>query len=62
VVKEEGQWYKVRNDVPMEYAATVTVNPLTAIRMLEDFVKLNSGVCFLFTIIAFMTPLIVAIS
>jgi NADPH:quinone reductase-like Zn-dependent oxidoreductase len=61
-VKEEGQWYKVRNDVPMEYAATVTVNPLTAIRMLEDFVKLNSGVCFLFTIIAFMTPLIVAIS
>ncbi|XP_078181215.1 polyketide synthase, enoylreductase family protein [Carex rostrata] len=43
VVKEEGEWYKVRNDIPMEYAATVTVNPLTAVRMLEDFVKLNSG-------------------
>lgn len=27
----------------MEYAATVTVNPLTALRMLEDFVTLNSG-------------------
>lgn len=27
----------------MEYAATVTVNPLTALRMLQDFVQLNSG-------------------
>jgi trans-2-enoyl-CoA reductase len=27
----------------MEYAATVTVNPLTALRMLQDFVKLNPG-------------------
>lgn len=27
----------------MEYAATVTVNPLTALRMLEDFETLNSG-------------------
>lgn len=27
----------------MEYAATVTVNPLTAIRMLNDFVDLKSG-------------------
>lgn len=31
----------------MEYAATITVNPLTALRMLEDFVKLNSGTFFL---------------
>ncbi|TVU27547.1 hypothetical protein EJB05_30166, partial [Eragrostis curvula] len=36
-------WHKVRTDVPMEYAATVTVNPLTALRMLQDFVKLNPG-------------------
>lgn len=27
----------------MEYAATVTVNPLTALRMLEDFVSLKPG-------------------
>ena len=47
MVKEEGAWYKVRNDIPMEYAATVTVNPLTAVRMLEDFVKLNSGVSYI---------------
>lgn len=42
-MKEEGVWHKIRKDVPVEYAATVTVNPLTALRMLEDFVKLNSG-------------------
>jgi hypothetical protein len=30
--------YKVRRDVPIEYAATITVNPLTALRMLQDFV------------------------
>ena len=27
----------------MEYAGTVTVNPLTALRILQDFVKLNPG-------------------
>ncbi|XP_077239620.1 enoyl-[acyl-carrier-protein] reductase, mitochondrial-like isoform X2 [Tasmannia lanceolata] len=43
IVKEESVWHKVNKDVPMEYAATVTVNPLTALRMLEDFVKLNPG-------------------
>ncbi|WVZ74907.1 hypothetical protein U9M48_023023 [Paspalum notatum var. saurae] len=43
IVKHESVWHKVRDDVPMEYAATVTVNPLTALRMLQDFVKLNSG-------------------
>lgn len=43
IVKEESFWHKISKDVPMEYAATVTVNPLTALRMLEDFVKLTSG-------------------
>lgn len=28
----------------MEYAATVIVNPVTALRMLEDFVALKSGI------------------
>ncbi|KAG0468710.1 hypothetical protein HPP92_018038 [Vanilla planifolia] len=43
IVKEETSWHKIRKDIPMEYAATVTVNPLTALRMLEDFVELTSG-------------------
>ncbi|XP_031485951.1 enoyl-[acyl-carrier-protein] reductase, mitochondrial [Nymphaea colorata] len=43
IVKPEDAWHKVRKDIPMEYAATVTVNPLTALRMLEDFVDLKSG-------------------
>jgi trans-2-enoyl-CoA reductase len=30
----------------MEYAATITVNPSTALRMLQDFVKLNPGALF----------------
>lgn len=43
ITKHESVWHKVRSDVPMEYAATITVNPLTALRMLQDFVKLNPG-------------------
>ncbi|ESQ37445.1 hypothetical protein EUTSA_v10002573mg [Eutrema salsugineum] len=43
VVKEESVWHKIDKTCPMEYAATITVNPLTALRMLEDFVSLNSG-------------------
>uniref|UniRef100_A0ACD5YJT3 Uncharacterized protein n=1 Tax=Avena sativa TaxID=4498 RepID=A0ACD5YJT3_AVESA len=43
IVKPEDVWHKVRGDVPMEYAASVTVNPLTALRMLQDFVELNPG-------------------
>ncbi|KAK9279531.1 hypothetical protein L1049_013210 [Liquidambar formosana] len=43
IVKEQSAWHKINKDTPLEYAATVTVNPLTALRMLEDFVNLNSG-------------------
>jgi trans-2-enoyl-CoA reductase len=42
-VKEESAWCKVPKDVPAEYAATVSVNPSTALRMLEDFVSLKAG-------------------
>lgn len=42
-MKEETVWHKIDKDVPMEYAATINVNPLTALRMLEDFVKLSPG-------------------
>lgn len=43
VVKEQTVWQKIDKSTPMEYAATVIVNPLTALRMLEDFVALKSG-------------------
>lgn len=43
VVKEQSVWQKVDKSTPMEYAATVIVNPLTALRMLEDFIALKSG-------------------
>ncbi|KAM3398586.1 enoyl-OS-acyl-carrier-protein [Capsicum galapagoense] len=43
VVKEQTMWQKVDKSTPMEYAATIIVNPLTALRMLEDFVALKSG-------------------
>lgn len=43
VVKDQSVWHKINKEVPMEYAATVTVNPLTALRMLEDFVSLKAG-------------------
>ncbi|KAL6195690.1 hypothetical protein ACLB2K_031308 [Fragaria x ananassa] len=43
VVKDKCVWYKINKDSPVEYAATVTVNPLTALRMLEDFTTLKSG-------------------
>ncbi|KAF2283359.1 hypothetical protein GH714_003517 [Hevea brasiliensis] len=43
IVQDQNVWHKINKDSPMEYAATITVNPLTALRMLEDFTTLNSG-------------------
>ncbi|XP_021716299.1 enoyl-[acyl-carrier-protein] reductase, mitochondrial-like [Chenopodium quinoa] len=43
IVQEQSVWHKINKDTPMEYAATVTVNPLTAFRMFKDFVQLNPG-------------------
>ncbi|KAJ7947747.1 Zinc-binding alcohol dehydrogenase family protein [Quillaja saponaria] len=43
IVKDQNVWHKINKDLPMEYAATVTVNPLTALRMLDDYISLNSG-------------------
>lgn len=34
---------KVRNDIPVEYAATIASNPSTAFRLLSDFVTLKKG-------------------
>lgn len=42
-MNDEKVWHKIEKGVPMEYAATITVNPLTALLMLEHCVALNSG-------------------
>lgn len=43
IVNPATAWHRVRSDVPPQYAATVTVNPLTALRMLRDFINLAPG-------------------
>ncbi|XP_050213939.1 enoyl-[acyl-carrier-protein] reductase, mitochondrial [Mercurialis annua] len=43
IVQDQSIWHKINKNTPMEYAATITVNPLTALRMLEDFTTLSSG-------------------
>ncbi|EPS69791.1 hypothetical protein M569_04973, partial [Genlisea aurea] len=43
LVKEQSHWHKVDKNTPPEYAATVSVNPSTAFRLLEDFTRLKSG-------------------
>ncbi|XP_071719828.1 enoyl-[acyl-carrier-protein] reductase, mitochondrial-like [Rutidosis leptorrhynchoides] len=43
VVKDKSFWHKVDKGTPAEYAATVTINPLSALRMIEDYVNLKSG-------------------
>ena len=39
----ENSLMKVPNDIPVPYAATISVNPATAYRLLRDFVKLEPG-------------------
>eukprot|EP01083_Nonionella_stella_P010107 28917_1 len=38
---EESAWQRVDNDIPVELAATIAVNPATAWRMIHDFVQLK---------------------
>lgn len=42
MINEASFWHKVSKNVPMEYAATITVNPLTALLMLQEFTKLKA--------------------
>ncbi|CAI0471854.1 unnamed protein product, partial [Linum tenue] len=41
--KQEAVWLKVDIDSPIEYAALIIVNLLTALLMIEDITTLNSG-------------------
>ena len=43
VVTPAAQWFKVSKDLPLHDAATLLVNPGTALLMLEDFVELKPG-------------------
>ncbi|CAM6128944.1 unnamed protein product [Calypogeia fissa] len=43
VIQNESAWHKVSNDLPIEYLATISINPTTALRMLKDFVSLQPG-------------------
>ncbi|XP_057508774.1 enoyl-[acyl-carrier-protein] reductase, mitochondrial [Actinidia eriantha] len=43
VVKDQSVWHKIDKGTPIEYAASITVNPLTALKMLEDFASLKAG-------------------
>lgn len=42
-VCSEAELDRVPNDIPVEMAATMAVNPCTALRMLSDFVPLKAG-------------------
>ena len=42
-VRDENDLCVVPDDIPLEAAATIAVNPCTAYRMLHDFTKLKPG-------------------
>lgn len=56
MVKEQSVWHKVDRRTPVEYAASVFVNPLTALRMLEDFVDLKPGASILTIMLCLFWP------
>ncbi|XP_060168883.1 enoyl-[acyl-carrier-protein] reductase, mitochondrial-like [Lycium barbarum] len=43
MVEEQSLWHKIDKSTPIEYAATVSVNPVSALRMLNEFVTLKPG-------------------
>uniref|UniRef100_A0A699IF63 enoyl-[acyl-carrier-protein] reductase n=1 Tax=Tanacetum cinerariifolium TaxID=118510 RepID=A0A699IF63_TANCI len=43
IVNDKSLWHKIDRATPVEYAATVTINPLTALRMMEDYINLKPG-------------------
>ncbi|PHT68837.1 putative trans-2-enoyl-CoA reductase, mitochondrial [Capsicum annuum] len=43
MVEKESFWHKIDKGTPIEYASTVSVNPVSALRMLNEFVTLKPG-------------------
>lgn len=42
-VFEQNHWYRIPHDLPIATAATMCINPPTALRLLEEFVDLKEG-------------------
>eukprot|EP01133_Synstelium_polycarpum_P002259 gene2259-2560_t len=42
-VFEESALFKMPSDIPTEYLSAISINPTTALRLLEDFVALKAG-------------------
>lgn len=42
-VFEQNHWYRIPHDLPISTAATMCINPPTALRLLEEFVDLEEG-------------------
>ena len=43
MVANQGSFTRISSAIPLELAATLSVNPTTAYRMLKDFVTLKPG-------------------
>ena len=48
LVANASQFTRISQDIPLQMAATLAVNPTTAYRMLRDFVKLEAGMTAVF--------------
>ncbi len=44
-VFQESDWHPVPRSLPLADAATIVINPVTALSMLEEFVELQEGEC-----------------
>ncbi len=53
VLTTEDLLVKVPNDIPAEYAATLNINPATALRLLKDFENLQPGECIVCFIVIY---------
>jgi trans-2-enoyl-CoA reductase len=40
---EQNHWYRIPSDIPLSTAATMCINPPTALRLLEEFIDLQAG-------------------
>ena len=45
IVAGADHFVKISQSIPLQMAATISINPTTAYRMLKDFVNLKPGTC-----------------
>ena len=51
------RFVKISQSIPLQMAATISVNPTTAYRMLTDFVNLKPGTCNLIIMVNNQYPI-----